>query len=194
MDEFPAVWDSYAITSARKCCLIFHAPNVRELIVHCKLVRMLDYKPAGWCSLRFLKPLTHTWHMVTSMVLQPFVGPWPLLLFRDLFYTDGRTPWTGDEPVARPLPTHRINVHTHICALSGIRTDDPSVRGSKDSACLRPRGHCDGRVNVEYRIQNSCWNTLSQSPSMWRMHDDIVCQAMETQTSDTKLHFILSPG
>jgi hypothetical protein len=21
-------------------------------------------------------------------------------------YTDGRTPWTGDQPVARPLPTH----------------------------------------------------------------------------------------
>jgi hypothetical protein len=22
-------------------------------------------------------------------------------------YTDGRTPWTGDQAVARPLPTHR---------------------------------------------------------------------------------------
>jgi hypothetical protein len=22
-------------------------------------------------------------------------------------YTIGRTPWTGDQPVARPLPTHR---------------------------------------------------------------------------------------
>jgi hypothetical protein len=41
------------------------------------------------------------------MVVQPFVGPWPLLQFRNLFYTDGRTPWTGDQPVARPLPTHR---------------------------------------------------------------------------------------
>jgi hypothetical protein len=24
-----------------------------------------------------------------------------------IFYTIGRTPWTGDQPVARPLPTHR---------------------------------------------------------------------------------------
>jgi hypothetical protein len=24
-----------------------------------------------------------------------------------IFYTDGRTPWTGDEPVSRPLPAHR---------------------------------------------------------------------------------------
>jgi hypothetical protein len=32
-------------------------------------------------------------------------GPWPLFQFVNL-YTIGRTPWTGDQPVARPLPTH----------------------------------------------------------------------------------------
>jgi hypothetical protein len=36
-----------------------------------------------------------------------FVGPWPLLRSRNLFYTLGRTPWTGDQRVARPLPTRR---------------------------------------------------------------------------------------
>jgi hypothetical protein len=34
-----------------------------------------------------------------------------------ILYTVGRTPWTGDRPVARPLPTRRItqtqNKHTH---------------------------------------------------------------------------------
>jgi hypothetical protein len=53
------------------------------------------------------------------MVLQPFVGPWPLLQFRKLFYTVGRTPWMSDQLVARPLPTHRTtqtqNKHTHPC-------------------------------------------------------------------------------
>jgi hypothetical protein len=39
----------------------------------------------------------------TSAALQPFVGPWPLLHFRNL----GRTPWMSDQPVAKPLPTHR---------------------------------------------------------------------------------------
>jgi hypothetical protein len=34
-------------------------------------------------------------------------GPWPLFQFLDLC-TVRRTPWTGDQPVARPLPTHRI--------------------------------------------------------------------------------------
>jgi hypothetical protein len=43
----------------------------------------------------------------SSMALQPFAGPWSLLQFCDLFYTDGRTPRTSDQPVARPLPTHR---------------------------------------------------------------------------------------
>jgi hypothetical protein len=40
------------------------------------------------------------------MALQPFVGPWPLFRFFNP-YTVGRSPWTGDQPVARPLPTHR---------------------------------------------------------------------------------------
>jgi hypothetical protein len=31
-----------------------------------------------------------------------------------ILYTVGRTPWTGDEPVARPLPTHRTT-QTQTC-------------------------------------------------------------------------------
>jgi hypothetical protein len=56
----------------------------------------------------------------SSMALQPFVGPWPLQ-FRNLFYTDGRTPLTSDQPVARPLPTQRTTqtqnkrIHRHPC-------------------------------------------------------------------------------
>jgi hypothetical protein len=38
------------------------------------------------------------------MALHPFVGPWPLFQFLDLLYTVYRTPWTGDQPVARPSP------------------------------------------------------------------------------------------
>jgi hypothetical protein len=66
-----------------------------------------------------------------------------------ILYTVGRTPWTGDHPVARPLLAHRTtqtqNKLTHIHALSGIRTHDPSFSASEDSSCLRPRGHCDRR-------------------------------------------------
>jgi hypothetical protein len=31
------------------------------------------------------------------------------------YYTVGRTPWTGHQPVARPPPIHRINAHIHPC-------------------------------------------------------------------------------
>jgi hypothetical protein len=57
----------------------------------------------------------------SSMALQPLVGPWPLPQFRNLFYTDGRTSWTSDQPVARPLPTYRTiqtqnkRAHIHTC-------------------------------------------------------------------------------
>jgi hypothetical protein len=39
------------------------------------------------------------------MALQPF-GLGRFFSFSFL-YTVGRTPWTGDQPVASPLPTHR---------------------------------------------------------------------------------------
>jgi hypothetical protein len=39
------------------------------------------------------------------MTLQPF-GAWPFFSFL-IVHTVGRTPWTADQPVARPLPTDR---------------------------------------------------------------------------------------
>jgi hypothetical protein len=71
------------------------------------------------------------------MALLPLVGPWPL--FRFLYhYAVGRTPWTGDKPVAMTLPTHRTTqTHTDIRALSGIRTYDHSVWAKEDGSSLR---------------------------------------------------------
>jgi hypothetical protein len=44
-----------------------------------------------------------------------------------IFYTDGRTPWTSDKPVARPLPTQRTTQTQNkriyrLPCLEGIRT------------------------------------------------------------------------
>jgi hypothetical protein len=66
-----------------------------------------------------------------------------------IIFTDGRTPWTSDQLVARPLPKHRTaqtqkkHIHHTSMPVSGLRTHDPSVRASKDSSCLRPLGYCD---------------------------------------------------
>jgi hypothetical protein len=62
-------------------------------------------------------------------------------------YTVGRTPWTGHQPVARLLPTHRTtqrqNKRTHTSMPRvGFEPRIP-VYESEDGSCLRPRGHCD---------------------------------------------------
>jgi hypothetical protein len=44
----------------------------------------------------------------------PFVGPLPLFQFL-IIHTVGRTPWTGNQPVARPLPTHRTTQIQNKC-------------------------------------------------------------------------------
>jgi hypothetical protein len=56
--------------------------------------------------------------------------------------TVGRTPWTGNQPVIRPL--HNTDIH----ALSGIRTHDPSVRAGEDILCLIPRGPYDRQYHI----------------------------------------------
>jgi hypothetical protein len=73
------------------------------------------------------------------LALQPL---WALASFQfpDLI-TIGRTPWTCDQPAARPLPKHRTaqtqKKHIYIPnmhVLSGIRTHDHGVRASEDSS------------------------------------------------------------
>jgi hypothetical protein len=54
-------------------------------------------------------------------LLQPLQGPGLFLSSVINFYTDVRTPWTSDKPVARPLPIHRPTqtqnkrIHRHPC-------------------------------------------------------------------------------
>jgi hypothetical protein len=62
--------------------------------------------------------------------------------------------WWGISPsqglyVHRGQHKHTINAHTHIHALSVIRTDKPSVQASEDSSCRRLRGHCNRRWDIK---------------------------------------------
>jgi hypothetical protein len=54
----------------------------------------------------------------SSIALQHFVRPLPFFQFRKILYTNGRTPWPEDQPVARPLRNH---------GSTGIQTHDSSV-------------------------------------------------------------------
>jgi hypothetical protein len=76
-----------------------------------------------------------------SLALQPQFGPWPTSMKLSVSlrfsrsWTVGRTPWVGDQLVARPLPVHKCRkMHTHtlnIHDLSWIRTHDPGFRASE---------------------------------------------------------------
>jgi hypothetical protein len=84
-----------------------------------------------------------------------FLNPFLLYLYGVdvvFFYhfTDGRTPWTSDQLVARPLSKHRTtqtqNKHIHtpnIHVLCWIGIQDPVFRAREDSACLRPLDYRD---------------------------------------------------
>jgi hypothetical protein len=86
----------------------------------------------------------------SSMALQPFVGPWLLFQFRNLFTQTGRFLGREISPsqglyLHTGQHKHRIYTHTHtdINASSGIRTHDLSFQASEDSSFLRPCGNCD---------------------------------------------------
>jgi hypothetical protein len=58
--------------------------------------------------------------------------------FPQSFFTDGRTPWTSDQPVVRPLPKHRTTqrqnrrIHTpNIHALNGLESTIPASELAK---------------------------------------------------------------
>jgi hypothetical protein len=111
-----------------------------------------DFAPCDFFLFSTMKDnLIHSF--IHQWIYSPLLGPGLLFSFVIFFTQDGRTPWTGDQPVARPLPTQRTTqteqtrarTHTHIHPLSGIWTHVPSVRASEDSSCLTPRGHCDRR-------------------------------------------------
>jgi hypothetical protein len=81
----------------------------------------------------------------TVLIYLPIYGPTSLV---DLGrFSVGRTPWTGDQAIARPLSTQRTIQTQNKCIKisNGIRTHDPSVRAGDDLSCLRPSGHCEGQ-------------------------------------------------
>jgi hypothetical protein len=112
----------------------------------------------------------------SSIALEPFVGPWLLFQFLNL-YTVGRTPWTGISPSqGRYLHTgqynHRINAHTDIHALSGIRNHFPSVRAGEDCSYLRPRGHCDQQMKyiMHYYFKDDLRIDRLSKPGCFHFH------------------------
>jgi hypothetical protein len=103
--------------------------------------------------LSFTEPLVIKTVFCFTMALPTHSGPRPLIQFRNHFSrTVGLLGRVISPSQGRYLNIgqhkHRINAYTDIHALSGIQTHDPSVQASKDSSCLRPRGHCDRLIKT----------------------------------------------
>jgi hypothetical protein len=133
-------------------CNLFGEPNVVVELVTC-LHHVREVSSSTFVTwkkvLNEIFYLAYTDRFNFTMALPAHSGPRPLIQFRN-FSTDGRTLWTSDQPVARPLPKHGTTqtqnkrIHTpNINTLSGTRTHDPSIRPSEDSSSLRPRGYRD---------------------------------------------------
>jgi hypothetical protein len=78
-----------------------------------------------------------------------------------LLHTAHRTPWTGDQPVATPLPTQNNTntekIQKHTLDSSGIRTHDPNFRAVKNSTLHRRGGNCDGIYYSHYWFWEFCF-------------------------------------
>jgi hypothetical protein len=99
--------------------------------------------------------------------------------------TVGRTPWTGDEPIARPLPTHHITnieeTQTDILASNGIRIHDQSIRAGEDISYFRPRSHCD-RLKYPFDFINSV-TYFKKSMKIFSLKNRILLAAAEPSFS-----------
>jgi hypothetical protein len=80
--------------------------------------------------------------------LQPF--SWPIFQFLNI-YTVGRTPWTGDQPAARPLPTHR----TTQTQIKSTQTSMPRV-GFEHTTPVFERAKMDRTASVIGEFPSSC--------------------------------------
>jgi hypothetical protein len=143
----------------RTSCVALETLSARVRLSHSSILTEVtksylvnkNHKFFAWFTasilLQILRPYfrSRTIHSIflSSMAVQSFVGPWPLLQFRNLFYTDRRIHWTSDQLVSRPLPTHRTteaqNKRTQICL-----EWDLNPRSQRSSE-RRRLGHCDRR-------------------------------------------------
>jgi hypothetical protein len=82
-----------------------------------------------------------------SFLLTGSTAPWALasdFQFHDHF-TDGRTNWTSDQPVARLLPKHRINTYTYQTSMLCVGFEPTIPASERAKTCLRPLGYRDRR-------------------------------------------------
>jgi hypothetical protein len=129
--------------------------SVRKIFVR------IDEVKGMFCSKEWTFSARDTIHSFWSSVLySQLLGPGLFFSFV-IFFTEraGHVGRVISPSQGRYLHTgqykHRINAHTNIHALSGIRTHDPRVRAREDNSC----GHCD-RQRYNYVMKIYSWKNV----------------------------------
>jgi hypothetical protein len=86
------------------CALIMEYPGVTHTEVRIATHELVYSQGQNNPECKYESNILSHSFIHSSMALQPFIGLWPFLQFRYLFYTDSRTHWTNDQPIARLLP------------------------------------------------------------------------------------------
>jgi hypothetical protein len=109
------------------------------------------------------------------MALQSFFGPWPIFRFL-ILYTVGRTPWTGDQPVARPLPTHGTTQtqNKHIQTSMPLVGFEPTIPAFERAKTV----HALDRAATVIGFRLSRETKFSPTPDNW---ESIVYQGLSTR-------------
>jgi hypothetical protein len=103
-----------------------------------------------WIGNRIYSTLKQRMTIYLSIYLwfySPFVGPW--LFFSVLIlYRVGRTPWTGDQPIARPLRTHRTTQTQNTRTQTSMQPTSPAFERAKAVHALDPAATVIGKQHV----------------------------------------------
>jgi hypothetical protein len=93
-----------------------------------------------------------------SFILSGCTAPcWALVAFFSfiILYTVGRTPWTGNQPVARPLPTHRTAQTQTYMPRVGLEATTPAFERVKTVHALDRAIHRDRSPGFIHNQQSS---------------------------------------
>jgi hypothetical protein len=131
-------------------CTIFHISLLRKPWVH-RAVLFVSHSLSVYLWLH--SPLLDLGRLFSFLIL----------------YTLGMTPWTGISPLQghylrAEQHKHRINANRHPC-LEWDTNPWSQLRGSEDSSCLRPLGHCDRQPPTFYPHDNICCILIARLPT-----------------------------
>jgi hypothetical protein len=110
-------------------------------------------------------------------------GPWPLFQFLHQ-YTVGRTPWAGDQPVSRPILTHRTT-----------QTENKRTQTSMPRVGFEPMTTVFQRAKTVHALDRLVTQNKTFSRSLWGRSVSRNMASTKTEVTMTSAHHVtVTPG